>query len=126
MNACCKGWRTPSDASPSIVVTERPSYCTASAKQERIRSLPSTSTVHAAARSLVASELGAVEDPRRSRSRSSNETRGSADSFTSTPLIRIGMVDVVAKSLLSVTGSSQIESFCAFQQYLSSFITVCG
>ena len=33
-------------ASPSIVVTDRPSYCTANAKQDRMRS-PSTSTVHA-------------------------------------------------------------------------------
>ena len=44
--ACCSGPRTPSGASPSIVVTSWPAAWTASIRHERT-GLPSTMTVHA-------------------------------------------------------------------------------
>src|SRR5215203_3448490 len=68
-----------------MVVIARPSYWTASARQERIRS-PSTSTVHAP-HAPWSQPFLVPGRPTSSRSRSSSETRGSFGRDTGTPLI---------------------------------------
>ncbi len=77
-NASCSGWSTP-----SIVVISRPSYWTARARQELIRT-PSASTVQAPQAPWSQPFFGPVT-PRRSRSASSRLTHGSTSSAATSP-----------------------------------------
>jgi hypothetical protein len=72
-------------ASPSIVVTDAPSYATASARQPLTRR-PSTSTVQAPHCPWSHPFFAPVRS-RRSRSRSRSDVRVSRSSVRSTPLI---------------------------------------
>src|SRR6201994_91263 len=91
MNACCNGCSRPSSVRPSTVVTSRPSYWTASAKQEMIRS-PSTSTVQAPHAPWL-HPFFVPYSSSCSRSKSSSDTRASVGTGTSRPLTMIDTAD---------------------------------
>src|SRR3954452_16515274 len=86
MNACCRGWSSPSDASPSTVVTSAPSCATARARHAFARR-PSIRTVHAPHWTWSQPFLAPVR-PSSSRSRSSSDVRVSISSECGSPLIR--------------------------------------
>src|SRR5215207_8840362 len=87
MNACWSGCSAAPPANPSTVVISRPSYCTARARQELIRS-PSARTVHAPHAPWLQPFFEPVS-PRWSRTRSSRDTRGSDGKGTLRPLMEI-------------------------------------
>ena len=99
MNACCSGCSAPPEASPSIVVTSRPSYCTASARHDRIRS-PSTSTVQAPHAPWL-QPFFVPKSSKCSRTKSSNETRASVGTGASRPLMIIDTPEPPFNELLT-------------------------
>src|SRR5207244_12239569 len=82
-NACCTGWSFPSCASPSMVVTERPSTCTAKSEHD-FTAAPSSRTVQAP-HWLVSQPTCVPVSPSASRRKWTRSMRVSTSRVSATP-----------------------------------------
>src|SRR5207248_8934047 len=88
-NACCMGWSFPSCASPSMVVTERPSTCTAKSEHD-FTAAPSSRTVQAP-HWLVSQPTCVPVRPSASRRKWTRSMRGSTSRVWATPFTLMEM-----------------------------------
>ena len=105
MNFSCKGCRAPPSASPSTVLTSRPSASAPSTRQEQTRR-PSSRTLQAPQSPVPQPSLAPVR-PHLSRSESSRVSSGGQAKSTGSPLMRVLTIKLLIACLLSVPPSQR-------------------